>query len=178
LRSVLLLSLGLFLAACASHDDSAVVRGRGLAEARLPVAEQAEIYSESLQASFDVGPGLSLLLDPRMLPREAGYGAGPALSGAVVRAAIATGTFQGTCHPTTPARETMTPRCTAPIPGYVVRVSPIFHAAGDTLQVYAASARYDTKASGSHQAFVLEEAYQLVRRGGHWEVARKARLTS
>lgn len=178
MRTLLLVSLSIILIACGGHDDANVVRGRGMRVARLPVAEQAQIYSASLQASFDLGPGLSLLLDPRTLPREAGYGPGPALPTAVVRATVATGTFQGTCHPTAPARETSTPRCRAPIPGYVVRVSPIFHAAGDTLQVYAASARYDTKASGSHRAFILEEAYQLVRRGRRWEVARKARLTS
>lgn len=178
MRTLPLLSLAILLAACGGHDDENVVRGRGMAVAKLPAAEQAQIYSASLQASFDLGPGLSLLLDPRMLPRDAGYGTGPALGAAVVRAAVATGTFQGTCRPSPPARENTTPRCSAPIPGYVVRVSPIFQAAGDTLQVYAASARYDTRASGSHQAFVLEEAYQLVRRGGRWEVARKARLAS
>jgi hypothetical protein len=42
--------------------------------------------------------------------------------------------------------------------------------------VHEAVDRYDTRKSGGHQRFLMEEAYKLVPRGRHWRVATKARV--
>jgi hypothetical protein len=167
------------LAACGrggSNDEP--LRGRGLVPASLPPTQRAQVYTAALQASFDFGPSLVLLLDPHALPRRVADSTGRALPPDVVRAMLGSGTFQGTCRPAPPVRAGMAPRCPVETPGYVVRVSDVFRGTGDTLQVYAEAKRYDTARSGAHKAFTLEEVYQLVRRDRAWVVVRKGRLTS
>ncbi len=167
------------LVACGrGGSEDGALRGRGLALASLAPAQRAQVYTAALQASFDFGPSLVLLLDPHALPRRVADAVGAPLPPDVMHAMLRSGTFQGTCRPDPPKRAGMAPRCPVDTPGYVVRVSDIFRLPGDTLQVYAEAKRYDTARSGTHRAFTLEEVYQLVRRSGEWVVVRKGRFTS
>ncbi len=163
------------LSGCGSGSDD-VARGAGLDPASLSAARQAAIYAAAASGSFDIGPSLVLLVDRTMLPRDAGYGSGGELSGAVVKAMLRTPAFQGTCEPVPDRDPTRAPTCPVTDAGYAVRVSPIFEAAGDTLLVYEAADRYDTRRSGGHARFLMEEAYKLVPHGKSWRVAAKARV--
>jgi hypothetical protein len=169
--------LALLLLGC--HDgetaDGSVVRGVGLRVASLPVGTRADIYAATVGAAFDVGPSLVLLVHPKLLPRTAGLGGGATLPTELVTALLRTGTIRGTCLAQgVPTRGA--PSCAAPAPGYVVRFSDVLQRSGDTLQVYLEAERYRTVASGPAQAFRFEKAYQLVRRGERWVVAREGRV--
>ena len=168
-------ALGLvFLLACA-EDTSKYARGRGLEVAQLPAAERAKIYAAALGGAFDLDPGLSLLVDTTRLTRVGGERPGGAL-GADVRSALReTGVTKGECQPERRA-PTRTPVCRADVPGYVVRFSDVFAMAGDSVQTHLLADRYDTPATGEHNRFRIEQAYQLVRRNGGWSVVRKARI--
>ena len=177
-RTVLIAgAVGLLSLGCRTEDTR--VRGRGLEVATLPVAQQVQIYTAALRASFDFGPALTLLLDPVMLPGD-GYGPGDTLSTVARNALVSSGTFAGICRPdreSDRARVRGSPVCRAPQAGYLVRVSEIFRTAGDTVQTFAFSERYNTPESRPVEQLRLEEAYQLVRRGGAWTVVRKARIS-
>jgi hypothetical protein len=171
LRTVLWLAV---LIAC-GKDTVKYARGRGLDVAQLSAAERAKVYAASLGGAFDLAPGLSLLVDTTMLTRAGGEAPGGAL-GADVRAALrGTGITKGECTPQRRA-PTRTPVCRAEIPGYVVRFSDVFAMAGDSVQTHLLADRYDTPATGEHNRFRIEQAYQLVRRNGGWSVVRKARI--
>lgn len=174
-RALALLAVvaGLWGCGRGSGDD---VRGAGLEPASLSPAEQAGIYATAVSGSFDIGPSLILLIDRTMLPRDGGYGDGGKLPDDVVKAMLRTPAFQGTCEPVPDSDPTRAPTCPVTDAGYAVRVSPVFQAAGDTLLVYAAADRYDTKRSGGHGRFLIEEAYKLVPQGKSWRVATKARV--
>lgn len=162
------------LLAC-GEDTSTYARGRGLEVAQLSAAERAKIYAASLGGAFDLDPGLSLLVDTTMLARVGGEGPGGAL-GADVRAALrGTGVTKGECKPERRAPN-RTPVCHADKPGYVVRFSDVFALNGDSVQTHLLADRYDTPATGEHNRFRIEQAYQLVRRDGNWRVVRKARI--
>lgn len=163
-----------FLLAC-GEDTSRYARGRGLDVAQLPASDRAAIYAAALGGSFDLGPGLSLLVDTTMLTRTSGERPGAPL-GADVRTALRnTGVTQGECVPQWRA-PTRTPICRADIPGYVVRFSDVFAMAGDSVQTHVLAERYDTPSTGEHNRFTIEQAYQLVRRDGSWRAVRKARI--
>lgn len=167
----LLLALG---AACGPSEPTEG-RGAGLPDATLTATEQARSYRAAFSAAFDLGPGLSLLLDPSMLPRGLGDGPGDPVPDSVRSALHDVGAIQGTC---TPAVENPkhAPVCAAPIPGYVMRVSEVYDMPGDTLQLHVLIRRYDTPATAPHGAFAFEEAYQLARANGAWKVVRKGRI--
>jgi hypothetical protein len=152
----------------------AVARGRGLPVASLSPADQARIYDAAVRSAFDVGPALSLLLAPRMLPRTAGRTGGDPAPSPLVEALRAREVIRGTCDP--PVAEKRAPTCQAAAPGYIVRFSPVFRFAADTVQLYLYAERYDTPASGAHQALRFERAYQIVRGGESWRVVREARI--
>lgn len=175
MRAALVVLVVAVLAACGSGSDKAA-RGAGLEPVSLSASKQAAAYAAAARGSFDIGPSLVLLVDTTMLPRDAGYGDGGALSGELVKAMLATSAFQGTCKPVPDRDPTRAPTCPVTDAGYVVRVSPIFRAAGDTLLLYEAADRYDTRNSGGHQRFLMEEAYKLVPKGTGWDVASKARV--
>ena len=175
LRRVIAIAAVALLAACGGSGGE-VVRGAGLAVAPLPAPDQARVYAAAASGSFDIGPSLVLLVDTRLLPRQAGYGDGGQLRDDVLKAMLRTPAFQGSCKPVAAKDSEHAPTCPAANAGYVVRVSPIFKAAADTLLVYATADRYDTRSSGAHERFLLEEAYKLVRRGNRWSVASKARV--
>ena len=170
-RKVLVLVLVL---GCA-EDTGKYARGRGLEVAQLSATDRAKIYAASLGGAFDLDPGLSLLVDTTMLTRVGGDGSGGTL-GTDVRAALrGTGVTKGECAPERRA-PTRAPVCRADRPGYVVRFSEVFAMAGDSVQTHLLADRYDTPATGEHNRFRIEQAYQLVRRNGSWSVVRKARI--
>jgi hypothetical protein len=168
-------ALAVALFAACGEDTNKYARGRGLQVAQLSAADRAKIYAAALGGAFDLGPGLSLLVDTTMLVRTAGERPGDAL-GADVRGALrGTGVTKGECVPQRRA-STRTPVCRADIPGYVVRFSDVFAMSGDSVQTHVFAERYDTPSTGEHNRFTLEQAYQLVRRDGGWRVVRKARI--
>jgi hypothetical protein len=168
------LALAVVVVAC-SEDTSKHARGRGLQVAQLSATDRARVYAAALGGAFDLGPGLSLLVDTSMLSRFSGERPGEPL-GADVRGALhRSGVTKGECVPQRRAA-TRTPVCRADIPGYVVRFSDVFAMAGDSVQMHMFAERYDTPSTGEHNRFTLEQAYQLVRREGKWRVVRKARI--
>ena len=171
----LLLAVPLVAACGSGAGDAPIVRGRGLRPASLTVAEQAAAYGAAIQAAFDTGPALTLMLSPTLLPRAAGLSGGDALPSGVERALRDGGLIQGTCQAVRRA-ESRTPVCPARSAGYVVYLSPILSRAGDSLQLYLHAERYDTAAAEIHPAFRFESAYQLVRAEGSWRVAREGRV--
>jgi hypothetical protein len=171
LRKVLALAV---LVGC-GEDASKYARGRGLQVAQLPAADQARIYAAALGGAFDLGPGLSLLVDTTMLTRVGGERPGSPLGADIRHALRGTGAIKGECVPERRAA-TRTPICRSDIPGYVVRFSDVFAMNGDSVQTHVFAERYDTPSTGEHNRFKLEQAYQLVRRDSGWRVVRKARI--
>jgi hypothetical protein len=164
-----------FVLACSPEEGPRVARGAGLAVAGLPAAEQARIYRAVAGGAFDLGPGLVLLLHPRLLPREAGLAGGDSVAQPVIRAMREAGTIAGTCDPAPPERGQL-PRCDASAAGYIVRYSDVLRIAHDTMQVYLAAEQYTVPGAPPQQVFQFEKAYQVVRRGGGWRVAREGRV--
>jgi hypothetical protein len=159
------LALAAIAAGACGGDDSHDVRGRGLAVASVPADVRARIYEAALRAAFDISdPSLSLLLDPRELPRTVGLAPAGRLDAATVHALVPGPVFKGRCEPVLGAHGTA--RCKAELPGYVVRFSPIFLLGPDSTEVYVYAQKYDTPASGISQTLRFERAYQVVNRGG------------
>jgi hypothetical protein len=157
-------------------DASNDVRGHGLAVASLAAASQAGIYDAAARAAFDVNdPALSLLLDRRLLPRTVGLAASGQLSDAVVDEMRRRATVKGMCEPALDGGRG-TPRCSAPLPGYIVRFSPVFAMRGDSAQVYIYAQKYDTPASGNSPPLRFERAYQVIQRGDGWRAVREGRI--
>jgi hypothetical protein len=170
-----IVSAALILAIACAEDTSKYARGRRLDVASLPAADRAKIYAATLGGAFDLGPGLSILVDTTMLTRRGGLGPGTPLGSDVRDALRATDVTHGECAPE--RREpNRTPVCKAAIPGYVVRFSDVFAMSGDSVQTHVFAERYDTPATGVHNRFVFEQAYQLVKNGNGWKVVRKARI--
>ena len=85
---------------CMRRRRSSVVRGRGLIVAPLSAAEQAHVYEAALRAAFEVDDeSLSLLLDPRELPRDIGLAVGPRLPDSVGAELRRRGATKGACEP-------------------------------------------------------------------------------
>ena len=180
LAGAALVAGGLAAGACGGSDDAAnFARGRGLQPAGLAPPAQAEAYKAALGAAFDLEPALSLLLDPRQLPRDAGFGAGPPMPPAVVAELRRRGVVRGSCQPPldTSAGPTRreAPPCEAADPGYVVRASDVFRVAADTVQVHLGAERYRTPTGGPQEALSFEKVYKLAARGGAWRVVGEAR---
>ena len=161
--------------ACETEEAPSVARGAGLEAASLSPAEQARIYRAAAGASFDLGPGLVLLLHPKLLPREAGMEGGEPVPEAVVRALRGAGTIAGTCEPPPPERGAL-PQCEASAAGYIVRFSEVLGLGGDTVQVYLDAEQYTVPGAPPQQVFQFEKAYQIVRQSGGWRVAREGRV--
>lgn len=159
----------------AVDPDANVARGRGLKPATLSPATEASVYDAVVRASFNVEPGLVLLLHPRRLPRTAGYDGGDTIPATLVQALRDRGVVRGTCEP----RHDMprdTPRCIVPQAGYVVRASQPFQAAGDTIQITFAAEAFGAETGPRPQALRFEKIYQLVGSGATWRVVREARV--
>jgi hypothetical protein len=157
-------------------DASNDVRGRGLGLAPLSSAAQARIYEAAARAAFDLNdPSLSLLLDPRLLPRTVGLAPTGTVSPDVVAELRRRSAIKGTCEPPVQGLRG-TARCQASLPGYVVRFSPVFALQGDTTQVYIFAQKYDTPASGLSETLRFERAYQVVPSGDEWRAVREGRV--
>ena len=167
-------SLLLLLAACKGGEgaDEKTVRGRGMKVMDLRDDSEVALYRAAIGASFETGPGLTVLLHPRRLPRTAGIAGGEPVPASLVKALREGGVVQGTCEP--PGTRD-TPQCDAPAAGYVVRGSDVFRGSGDTVVFHFSAERYATPTSGRQDALRFEKIYQLVPRGNEWRVAREAR---
>jgi hypothetical protein len=165
----------LFGVACggegAAGDDA---RGLGLSPAALSVAQQVRVYATAVRAAFDVGPDLSLLLDPSLLPRSSGYDGGAPIPAELRDALVAGKVVSGTCTPVAHGA-TRAPTCQATRAGYALRLSEIFQRGGDTLLVYVHSTIFATPESGQ-QPFAFEMAYQVVPNAGAWKVVSEGRV--
>ena len=172
--SSLLLCLSL---ACSdgAADDSKVARGRGLEAAALSPAAEAGVYDAAVRASFDVDPSLVLMVHPRRLPRTSGYDGGEPVPPALVQALRERGIVRGMCEPKH-ERPRDTPRCGESSPGYVVRATTPFRAAGDTIQINFAAEAFGAQTGARPQALRFEKIYQLVGRDDTWSVVREARV--
>ncbi|HEX6966527.1 MAG TPA: hypothetical protein VF166_12055 [Gemmatimonadaceae bacterium] len=175
----MMMAMCLVLAACSSKGSGTNKsdRGAGLSVASLPAGQQAAAYAAALRSAFDVRPGLVLLVDPMLLPRQRGASATEKVPADVVRRLDASGVTQGTCQPRSGSgREP--PICSAKMAGYVVQLSNIFRVAQDTVQLYATAERYRPTSDTVHFASPLrfEQRYILARRGDGWEVVSQARL--
>ena len=169
----LLLVVAPSLPGCTGSDsDAQIVRGRGLQVMKLHDDAEAALYRAAANAAFNVGPGLTLLVHPRRLPRGAGLAGGDPLPQGLISALRERGIVQGTCEPPV-GRDT--PQCAASAPGYVIRGSDAFRAAGDTVLFHFMAERYATAGTGRQDALRFEKIYQLVPRGNEWRVAREAR---
>lgn len=174
-RPSIVVALGLALGACNAADPYAgQVRGHGLSVADLPPATQARVYGAAAGGAFDLGPDLSLLVDPEYLPRGDGWDGGDPVPAGVLGALRAQGVVRGTCEPPRDVRAV--PVCRATLPGYVVRFSPVFRVGGDTTEVYVGVVKYRTAPNQPAEALRFERAYQLVGRGESWRVIREARI--
>ena len=174
-RGVVAIALASGLAGC-SGDVSRDVRGRGLATASLSPMDQAHVYEAAARAAFDANdPALSLLLDRRLLPRTVGLAPAGSLSSDVAAEMRRRGAVKGTCEPKLDG-DRGTARCTAELPGYVIRFSPVLTLRGDSTQVYLYAQKYDTPSSGFSQALRFERAYQVVRRADGWRAVLEGRI--
>jgi len=150
------------------------VRGHGLTVANVPAATQARIYEAAARGAFDVD-NTSLLLDRRVLPREIGLAPAGTLSTAIVSEMRQRNAVRGTCQPALQGQKG-TAKCTAEVPGYVVRFSPVFSLRGDSVEVYLYAQKYDTPSSGNSAPLRFERAYQVVKHGDDWRAAREGRI--
>jgi hypothetical protein len=172
-HSVLTAAALVLISACGG-STSKDVRGRGLAVASLSSVAQAHVYEAAARGAFDVD-NTSLLLDRRLLPREVGLTPGGTLSSDVATEMRRRNAVRGSCQP--PLQGTKgAARCTADVPGYVVRFSPVFTLKGDSVEVYIYAQKYDTPASGISEPLRFERAYQVVKHGDEWRAAREGRV--
>lgn len=154
--------------------DGPDIRGGGLRTAPLDDQARARVYAAALRQAFDVDSALVLLVDPAILPRNGSFDRDAKLGDDVVGTMQRSGVTRGTCETTADQRRT--PSCTAPAPGYVVRFSDVYQAKGDTVRVFLAAQRFRTTAGvGPSQRFVFESAFEVVRQGDGWRVAREGR---
>lgn len=167
--------LAAILAGCTGDAGGHEARGPGLHPASLSPSAEAAVYEAAAGAAFDLGPGLSLLLDPQRLPRSEGLEGGDAVPSAVVSAAQSRGVVRGTCEtPRTGSRAV--PVCRAELPGYVLRFSDVLRVGGDSVEVYLLATRYRTAASQPAEALTFERAYKLRGSGASWRVTSEARI--
>ena len=88
-------------------------------------------------------------------PQDIGLAVGPRLSDSVGAELRRRGATKGTCEPPLDSKRG-SPRCTAALPGYVVRFSPIFKLRGDSVQVYVYAQKYDNATSGNSDPLRFE----------------------
>lgn len=166
----------LLVAACTGGDDDHFVRGHGLHAATMAPAARVPVYEAAAGAAFELSdPALTLMLDPRLLPRAGGMAEDGRLPAAIEAGLRQRGVIHGVCEPPiTTSRKT--PRCEARGPGYVVRFSDVLARGGDSVEVYLAVQKFDTPTSGASESLRFERAYQLVRHGDQWQAIREARV--
>ncbi|MGH7670814.1 MAG: hypothetical protein ACRENQ_15115 [Gemmatimonadaceae bacterium] len=160
---------------CAPNPAESYIRGHGLAVANLPLRDRVAIYQEAVGGAFQVGdPSLYLLLDPRLLPRSGGYGAGDDMTSGLQNSLLTSHIVQGTCEPTSEGGKLA--HCNAPMAGYVVRFSEIFKMPADTVSVNLYVQRYSTPASVGVGALRFERIYKLVHLPTGWAAVVEGRV--
>ncbi|MDE3054532.1 MAG: hypothetical protein KGL38_08655 [Gemmatimonadota bacterium] len=180
MRIAIRLALGLAalaaLGACTPAAEPPFVRGTGLKVADLPVRDQVAIYQEAVGGAFTVGdPSLYLLLNPRFLPRTAGFSGGEPLSPTLRNAILMSGLAQGTCEPlvTDPPKVA---HCRAQLAGYVVRFSQVLRLPADTMEVYLYVQRYSTPTSVGIDQLDFERLYKVVKHATGWDAVMEGRI--
>jgi hypothetical protein len=161
---------------CAREPEA--YRGPGLEVASLPPDDVVGVYRATLAAAFNLGdPGLSLLVDPVLLPRGEGLAGGDSMPPAIRSLLQRDGLVKGTCQ--VQVEKTRTPLvCRAGRPGYVVRFSaPLALGGGhDSVQVHLVVQQYAVPKGPVAQRLRFERAYHVARRGRTWRAVREARL--
>jgi len=169
------LLIAMCIAAC-EPGDSNIVRGKRLAIAVISPADQAHVYEAAARASFSVDdPSLSLLLDPRLLPRTVGLAPAGQVAPSIVAEMRRRSVIHGTCEPPLTGT-TGTARCNASLPGYVVRYSPVFAITPDSVQVYFYAQKYDVPDAPPSETLRFERAYQVAKHGGQWTAVREGHV--
>ena len=163
------------LAGCTGEQADDSYRGHGLKLAQLSPSADASVYAAALGAMFDADPSVTYLVHSRLLPRLAGYDGGDSIAPALVRALRDRGVVRGTCEPQRDAVRN-TPRCAVPQAGYLVRASPTFRLAGDTVQINLYAERFGPATGAKPESLRLEKVYQLVGSGTNWRVIREGRV--
>ncbi|MEP6729125.1 MAG: hypothetical protein ABJE10_00740 [bacterium] len=175
-RSTLFIAVALVVG-CSGEKADGNYRGHGLKPAALAPAAEAAVYAAALGAMFDADPTTTFLAHPRLLPRSAGLDGGDSIPPALVHALRTRGVIKGSCEP---RREGVrdTPRCPVPQTGYVLRASPTFRIAGDTVQINLSAETFGPATGKKPDALRLEKVYQLVGSGTTWRVLREGRVHS
>ena len=163
------------LAGCTGEQADDSYRGHGLTPAMLVPAAEASVYAAALDAMFDADSSVVYLVHARLLPRLAGYNGGDTIAPALVRALRDRGVVRGTCEPQRDAVRN-TPRCPVPQAGYLLRASPTFRIAGDTVQINLYAERFGPATGRKPESLRLEKVYQLVGSGSNWRVIREGRV--
>lgn len=154
-------------------DDA---RSEGMRPVSLSAAIQAQVFEAAARATFDLGPGLVLLLDPTHLPSGSGYEGGPPVPDSLRDALLTAGVVSGICAPKRESDQ-RAPLCVADRSGYVLRSSELFQGRGDTVHLYLASEVYAASNGPGQQPFAFEMAYKLLPRdGGRWRVVAEGRV--
>lgn len=155
--------------------DGPDVRGGGLRTAPLDDRARAAVYAAALRQAFDVDSALVLLVDPAILPRNGSFDRDAKLDDQVVATMQRAGITRGTCQ-TAADEDRRAPQCAVSAPGYVVRFSDVYQGKGDTVRVFVAAQRFRTTTGvGPAARFAFESAFEVVRQGDGWRVAREGR---
>jgi hypothetical protein len=165
---------GAIAAAC--DRGSVAYRGGGLHVDTLPLNDMVAVYRAALAGSFRIDdPALSILIDPKFLPRESGLAGGDTMPSALLTALRGAGLLKGTCQ--VPVRDTRMPLiCRAERAGYVVRVSQPFALGPDSVQVHVVVQQFAIPNGPMAERLRFERAYHVARRGSAWRAVREARL--
>ena len=169
--------IAIMLIAGCSQQESDIVRGRGLTVASMSPASEAAVYSAAARTAFDLrDESQSLLLDRRILPRTTGLSSAGRIPNAIVNAMRRDSTIKGLCEPPLTGVHGA-PRCTAALPGYILRFSPVLHADGDTAEVYLYAQQYDNAISGFSAPLRFERAYLVVPDGPNaWRAVKEGKV--
>jgi len=165
----------LIASACGRSDDSAY-RGGSAGVADLPVSDVVAVYRATLDGSFTLDdPSLSILVDPKLLPRTSGLAGGDSLSPTLQSALRDAGLIKGSCTiPVERAREALV--CAVERAGYAVRFSAPFALGPDSVQVHMVAEQYAISNGPRAERLRFERAYHVVRRGAAWRALREARM--
>ena len=151
-------------------------RARARLDRRAASAERAgaRLRGGGCARAFEVDDRIALAaLDPRQLPRDIGLAADRHCR-TVAAALRRRGAIKGACEP--PLDSTArTPRCTAALPGYVVRFSPCSRCAATRCRS-TSTRRSTTRDLGQFRALRFERAYQVVPHGDEWRAVREGRV--
>jgi hypothetical protein len=168
--------VAVFLAGACGPERVEVYRGAGTEVAALPVAERVAVYRAALGGSFTLNDAtLSILVDPVLLPRDAGLAGGDTMPRELITALRNSQLVQGTC--TVPVKNIRSPLiCRAERDGYAVRFSDPFALGPDSVQVHLVVQQYVTPNGRPAEKLRFERAYHIARRSGAWRAVREARL--